>query len=511
MTIPKAVSPSVLTPGVYMIVDLLAGLSAPGNGVLRMALLCPKASTGDLTNDTEVRAGAGETSAGVAYGIGAIGHIAAKLIYAAFPQAQIDFVAPAPGATAADLDVTFAGVPDSDSVVDVDISGRQFEVVWPAADTADEFKAIMNAAIAARTANLPLAASSGGTGISTLTGKVLGNISNDIKVKMALRSQTGTETINSGTSIDTALSGGTTDPDFTNALAAIQGKEYHFILPCLSNEDVLNVATSNNVDLVYNHIASLNHGRNCKLQTFVVGCTGALASAIATTPSSNSCNNAEFGELIECINGRSLPCEFAAREVGGWLAALSLDPAANRIGELFDGCAGSADKIADQPEDAETESALGNGVSLIGYTPQESEFLIRAVTTHSQDAVGGADRRLLDCQNVHASYIVSRDLRDNIALAFPNAKIQKDTKPGEEDPPPGVTEERDIKGWVLSRLIAWADQGVINRPALLAAAADGTLIVEVDDTDPTQVNIVTPHKIIQPLAKFGIVSQRVPS
>jgi phage tail sheath gpL-like len=380
--------------------------------------------------------------------------------------------------------------------------------VWPAGGTADEFKELMNAAINAKSADLPATATSGGSGITTITGKVTGNISNDIGVKMKIRSQTGTETINAGQSIDTALSGGTTDPDLTSALAALEGREYHFIIPCLSNTDVLNVASSNSLDLVYNHIAGLNTGRNCKLQTFVVGCTGALASAIATTSDANSCNNAEFGELIECINGRSLPCEFAGREVGGWLSALSLDAAANRIGELFDGCAGSDDKIADQPTDAECESALGNGVSLIGYTAQNSEFLIRAVTTHSQDAVGGPDRRLLDCENVHGTYIVARDIRTNLPLAFPQAKIQPDALPGEDDPPPGVLEERDIKSWCISRLRTWARLGVINNASLTTAIADGSLIVEVDASDATQVNIVLPFEIIQPLAKLGVVIQR---
>lgn len=511
MSIPKAVSPSQLTPGVYMVVDLLAGEASPGTGVLRVALICPKASTGDLTEDTEVRLGAGPESAGVAFGVGSPGHLAAKLIYELFPAAQVYFIAPVAGSTAATLPVTFAGTPGSDSPVDVDISGREFEVVWPAAATADEFKAIMNDAINARSEDLPAAASSGGTAISTITGKVTGNISNDIGVKMKLRSQTGTETINGGTSIDTALSGGTTDPDLTNALAALEGREYHFILPCLSNTDILNVATSNNADLVYNHIDSLNSGLNCKLQTFVVGATGALASAIATSSHANSCNNAEFGELIECINGRSLPCEFAAREVGGWLKELGLDPACNRIGEIFNGTAGAADKIADQPTVTESESALGNGVSLIGYTAQDSEYLIRAVTTHSQTVLGGPDRRLLDCQNVHAAYIVSRDVRDNIALAFPKAKIQPDSEPGDDDPPPGVLEERDVKGWVISRLRDWQGMGVVKKASLDAAIANGTLIVKVDESDATQVNIVMPHEIVQPLAKIGIVSQRVPS
>ena len=39
MTIPLAVSPSQLTPGLYLTVDLLAGAAGAGSGVLKVALM----------------------------------------------------------------------------------------------------------------------------------------------------------------------------------------------------------------------------------------------------------------------------------------------------------------------------------------------------------------------------------------------------------------------------------------------------------------------------------------
>jgi len=211
------------------------------------------------------------------------------------------------------------------------------------------------------------------------------------------------------------------------------------------------------------------------------------------------------------LSGRGLPCELAGREAGGRLAAITLDPAANRIGELLDGYIGAYDKIADKPTAAEAESAVTSGVSIVSYTAQDSEYDLRPVTTHSQDTVGAPDYRLLDTQNVDATYIVARDIRDNLPLEFPNAKITPDIEPGDNPIPKGVIEERDIKGWLITRLRFWENEGVVNREALNAAIEDGTLIVQVNSTDPTQVDMVIPIEIIQPLAKFGTVVQRVPS
>jgi len=512
MSIPTAVSPSVLTPGLYMNVDLLAGVASPGTGLLKVALLASKSADGDLTNDTEVRAGGGIASAKTAFGVGNIGALAAEIIYNIFPSAQIDFVSPAPGSGSATVAITAAGAPASNNVVDVDIMGVTWEVTWLVGETADDFKTKLINSILQRTASLFCTAASGGSGITDITSKVAGNVGNDIKVKLTLRNgTTGTETLNGGTSVSTALSGGSSDPNLTNALAAIAGEEYHFILPCLSNTDVANVASANNLSRIKTHIDTYDSGKDCKLQQFVAGYTGTVALAIASAPHSNSAGNSEKGELILCINGRGLPSQLAAREVAGRLAAVSIDPAANRIGEQLNYYVGAYDKIADKPTAAESESALGNGVSLVSYTAQGLETLVRAVTTHSQDDAGGADRRLLDTQNVDAAYIVARDLRSAMWIEFAGAKITEDLEVGDDPLPEGVTEERDIKAFAISRLQYWTRKGVINKAALDAAIEDGSLIVQVNGSDATQVDCVFPFEIIQPLAKLGVVVQRVPS
>jgi phage tail sheath gpL-like len=454
--------------------------------------------------DTEIRVGGGPDTASTAFGPGSPGHLAAIQVYNKNPGAVIDFGAPTAGATASTLNLTASGVPTSDTSVNFLIAGRSIDVLWFASETADTFKARAITYINARNNDVPVIASSGGTGVVTLTGKVLGNISLDIKVKAALNATvTGTEAITGGTLA--ALAGGTTDPDFTLITGAAAGTEYHYILLCLSNTDAVLTSASANAKRVRNIINNLNFGLNAKLQMFVVGSTASVAS----TKAGSVASNADVGEWIVAPNMLSLPCELGAREVAGRLAAVSIDPAANRIGEILDGLYPPLVIQAERVTTPTSEDALGNGVSIVSYNQSGDPFLIRAVTSYSVDSAGAADRRLLDTQNVDASYIVTRDIRDNLPKQFPNAKITKDA-PSDSDPDPveGVLEERDIKSWVVGRLRTWVTLGVLDRTKLETAITDGSLIVQVDPSDETQVDYVLPFKIVKGLAKHSVVAQR---
>jgi phage tail sheath gpL-like len=440
-----------------------------------------------------------------AFGQGTPGHLAAKRIYTQYPAAQIDFGAPTAGSTAATLDITATGSPSSDNAVEFSIMGRVIDVPWFASESADTFKTRAISYISAQVDNLSVTPSSGGSGITRLTFKVTGKIGNDCLVKAALvNAATSTEAV-SGAATLTPLAGGTTDPDFTNIATAAGGKEYHYILLCVSNADAALASSSANAKRVRNIMNNLNTGLSAKLQQAIIGSTGSEASAKAGAVNVDS----PIVQHINAPNALSLPCELGARELGGRLAAISLDPAANRIGEVLDDIFGSPNVIADNPAQATTEDAIGNGVTFVGYTASGDPFVIRPVTTYSVDANGATDRRCLDTQNVDGAYIVVRDIRDNIGAAFPKAKISKDA-PSNSDPDvvEGVVEERDVKSWVVGRLRAWATAGVIVRERLEAAILDGSLVVQVDPADETQVNIVIPFKIVKGLAKIGVVGQR---
>ena len=507
MAVPLAVSPSKVTPGFYLSVNLLAGPPSPGAGARRVLLLAPKLSSGNLALDTEIRLGAGPDDAATAFGVGSVGHLAAKILYKLAPDAQIYFGAPTAGAGTATLTVTATGSPGAaGNGVLFDIAGRETVVEWAGSESNNTFRTRAIAQINAMTQDLPVVASAGASaGEIDLDAKGAGNVYEDVLVKVTLvDAQTGTEAIDTNTY--TALSGASGDPSLATILAAAAGIEFAYILPCLSNADAEGAGTTNTARAV-THIETYNHGLNAKLQQVIVASTTTIANAKVATAARND----TVMEHVCVINGRSLPAEFAAVELGQRLAASELDPAANRIGQEYDYVYGAADIVADTPTDAELEDALTHGVTILSYTAGGQLYVVRPITTYHVDGAGGPDRRLLDVQNVDTAYAVARDLRSALPQAFKGVKITRDVPEGEEPPPPGVVEERDIKAFVISRLLYWARTGAIIRSELDAAINAGELIVEVNDSDASQVDIVIPIKVIPPLAKMGVVVNRVPN
>lgn len=511
MSLPIAVSPGTLTPGLYLVVNLIAGAASPSVGTLKVLMIAPVASSGDLTPNTEIRAGAGADSASIAYGVGTPGHLMAKQLYAEHPTAVVDFAGAPAAAGSATGNLTFTGAPTANTAVRINIMGREIDVAWLVGDDLDlDFRARAIAAINSRTAELAATATAGAAGIIAITFKVLGNIGNDCKISAKLLNpQSGTETAAPNTL--TALSGGTTDPDLATVLANASGEEYHFILPALSNADAVSTGASAGPKRCIAHIQAYNEGLNAKLQQVICASTTSLSAATGAAED----RNVGYAQHDLTINGQSLPCEFAGAECGSRLAWISIDPAANRIG-VTKGTSGAPlygalDTIADKPTFSETETAIGAGVSINSYDAAGNIIAVRPVTTVSQDPQGAPERRLLDTQNVDAVYVVARDLRSTLPAEFPNAKISRDTEPGEDPPPVGVIEERDVKGFVISRLRFWERQGVVLKSALDEVITNGELIVQVNSSDPTQVDILVPITIVPPLAKFGVVVNRNPA
>lgn len=508
MALQTAVGPSTLTPGTYLKVNLLSGAGAAGAGALNILLIAPKSAAGTLTVDTEVRAGGGESTASTAYGPGTPGHLAAKQIYAKDPAAQVDFIAPTAGATSATLVATLSGVPAADTAINWTIMGRSIQSLWLNGASAATGGAAAIAAINAKSTDISVTAS--GAAAVTLTFKLTGRIGNDVLVQAVLANAvTGTEAV-AGALTPTALAGGTTDFDVTTALASAAGKEYHFICLVTSNFDATSNSATSNPRRVATAIGNFNTGLNAKLQQCIVASTSGQAAAKV---GAINLNNPVF-ELLNTINGQSLPGEFAGRETGDRSASDKLDPAANRIGEVLDTVFCSYQPVTDNLTLAQSEDALHNGVTPTAYTPNRTPYIVRPITTYSQDASGANDVRCLDVQNVSATYIVARDIRDNLPLAFPNAKLSKNFV-STSDPPdiPGITEERDIYSWIADRLIQWTKKGVLdfNTTSAVIAGGDpvlGSLIVQVDPGDATQVDIVIPWLIVKPLAKFSEVFNR---
>lgn len=502
--VPLAVSPSTRSPGLFLRVDLLAGVSSPGAGADRCLLIAPKASTGTITENEEIVQGVGgAVDVGTKLGTGTPGHLAAKALFAEHGSALVDLVAPtaSAGVVATGTFTFAAGPPTVAWTGTFRVCGRVVTMVWAAGETDTEAGDTLADAINAITSDLPVTAANA-AGVVTLTAKLAGDWGNDV----TLSGELVDGTVGTVTASGANLTLGTLFADPTTALSNVEGTEYAYILLVTSNTEAADGSATSAPGIVKIHIDGLDEGRTAKLQQLVYGVTSTLAAAKTGTANMNHGPS-------ECICANaflSLPGELAAAEIGARMKAEALDLAANRIEVTYEALLFPPEDLnLNSLTEAEVEDGLQSGVTPVTYDSTGTARPSRPMTTHFKDSGGNADDRLLDTSRVTGTFGIARDLRGAIPQAFPQAKLSVDLLPGEEANPAGVVEERDVKSFVISRLRFWGNQGVARKDKVQEAIDRGTLIVRVNPSDVSQCDIVVPLVIVPPLAKFSLVVQHV--
>jgi phage tail sheath gpL-like len=311
---------------------------------------------------------------------------------------------------------------------------------------------------------------------------------------------------------ESTLSGGTTEPDFTNALATVQGEEFDFIVPCVSNAEAASASGSSNVGLVETHVEALISGRSAKLQQSVIGCT----SGHSSTAVCSVARNQENFEHPSAQLSESLPCELAAAEAGDRMRRRALKSNSNRIGSKLLGVKAAADIVTNNPTDTQIDSYQKQGVTVCYYTEGGDVRVCRPISGRSQDENGNPDRRVFDVNEVDAIYDLCKDLRTAIPQEFQDPDgnqvliTENWTSDSEDEPPPaGVVEVRDIKAFIDDRLTFWIDSGNIDGTAWRTAVNDGSFIVEINAADKTQVDVFLPAEALPVLAKIGLYVAKV--
>lgn len=510
MTVPLAVDPATKQPALYLTIDLKAGITSPGTSALRCLLIANKATSGGTAVIETVYSGlSGPDQVATLLKEGTPGHLAAVALFTAYPRALVDLVVPdAPAGVAATATVTFDDTTPiaAAQTVRLRVAGRVVEIAWLVGETDIQAATKLVTAIGKLGKKLPVTAANGGGALAvvTLTFKQKGTIGNDCLLSVEVSEGSGGDVQISGNMGSTVA--GTTEANLTNVLDLVKGVEYAFYLPCLSNTDAAQASTTSNPGRIKTHFKAINHGASAKLQQAVFAVTSSLTAAKAGAAQ----HDFEPFQYVLANAAQSLPCEWAAAEVGERMREEAIDPVVNRCNstyaaELF----GALDPVGDALTDAQIEDALNNGVSPVTYTSSFEPRMSRPITSYFKDDSGNADDRVLDVGGVSGIYAVGRDIRVALPQAFPKAKLSRNLEPGDDELPEGVVEERDVVEFIYSRLRFWVSRGVIQGPALAAALADGTLLARVNPSDETQCDVVIPAKVVRILAKFGVVLQKV--
>lgn len=503
MTVPLAVEPSVKTPGVYLTVNLLAATANPGASVNRALLIASKSSAGTITPNTQVKECFGPDDVATFLGSGTPGHLAAKMFYLRNPRGRLDVVAPTASAgVVATGTVTFTGPASASTVIRFDLHGRLIDVQWNSGEAATTFVTRAVAAINEQSADLVLTASDAGTGSILFTAKLAGLWGNDVLLDASILSGGGGVAVSVNPA---ALSGGTLEPSIATVLALVQTRTYRRIMLFASNTDATSASATSNPGRLATHIDSLETGNQAKLQVGIVGHTGTIANVeTGAIAKNNEAYQYVFGQTF-----RSLPCELAGSEAGDALRFIGIRANYNRIGNKHEGLYGPRDAVGEKLTANEVEDLLSKGVTPIDIQPITGEFFtVRPITTHSLSG-STADYRAFDLSDTDGMYTVAEDIRDSLPIEFANCSITANLPAGVNRLPAGVVEVKDVRAFVVSRLGLWVDLGVVDGARLETSIQAQELIVELNATDATQVDIFLPLAIIKPLAKMGVVAAKV--
>ena len=503
MNAPAIISPSNPVPGLRLQVDLTSAPTSPGNDVLRALILSVK-ETGQgslVVDDGRVTVtSASEVLAAIGRGPG---YFAYKAMLANNPTALVDLIAPtASGGNAAAGTITFASTVTAAITYRLWIHGVQIDLPWLVGETPEQMKAKAVTLINQRSDQLMVVASAGSGGVVDLDARITGPSGNDIRIRGTLLEGAGGTVTLSGAN----LTGGTTEVDFTDALATAASREYDYIVVCTSNADAESASATSNPGRVKTHIAANQTGLNAKLQQAIVVTTTTLANAKTGAIGRNA---QEFEHL--CVTtGEGLSAAVAGAEAGDRMRRRSLSFGnANRIGSRLVGVVGAADQVAATPTEVQALDALTNGVTPVSYDVSGNLFVVRPITTRSLDAFG-SPTTLTDCSEIDALYTVAKDLRSFLPVEFNQVNVVRD-QPEDgtaEDLPAGTVEERDIRAAIATRMAFWTARGTVQGPAFAQAVADGTFQVNVNPSDPTQVDIFIPLIAVKPLAKMGVLVQK---
>lgn len=448
---------SIRKPGKYFEFNTkLAVRTLPGNPQ-RVLLLGQKLTAGSQAVLQPVDVFSDEQAMGL-FGKGSQLNLMVREAIMANPYLQLTAIAVAdPAGNAATGTTTLTGTATSSGVLTVWVGSNRVDVNVNAGDTAAALATALAAAVNAR-AEIPVS-SVAVAAVVTHTCYHKGTLGNDIKISASC-------TATGLTVVVTGLAGGTLDPDYSAALAAVAGAGHHIIAAPLSTQAHL-TALRTHLDMVSGPLEQRG-------AIGVFGWPGTLATGTTLAGQINS------GRISGAWHRGSLclPCEIAA----AYAAVLASEEDPARPLNTLPLAGLDVTSITAQPMRTEQENALANGLTPLEVGPGDKVQIVRAITTYTKDPQGVADVSLLDVTTIRTLDYVRKAVRERISLRFPREKLSERT-------PDKVRSE------ALDVLVKLEELEIVEA---VEANKDG-LLAERDSQDVNRLNLKIPCDVVNGL------------
>jgi phage tail sheath gpL-like len=397
---------------------------------------------------------------------------------------------PEPTGTKASGTLTFAGTATAAGTVAVYVGDRRYPVPVATTSTADSLATALAAAIAADPfAQCSAAAAAGAV---TLTARSAGTIGNATFVGVNLRGLVGGEYVPAGLTVTvTPFTGGSGDPDITDALAQLADAEYDFVGIPWSDPTTLDASQE---------AFGEGSGRwawNIQLYGHAFSARADTASNLVTFGKTR--NDPHMTILGYPEGSPTPPWRMCAALTAEAAVGLRADPARPLqtlplIGTII---APRGQRFAIQDD----QSLLFAGIATCYAGPDDVVRIQRSITTYQRDAWGLADPSWLDVQTPATLQLIVRETRNRILSKFPRAKLADDgTRVG-------AGQSVVTPSTIRAELVALYSELEEAALAENMTAFKTYLVVERDATDPNRVNVLFPPDLVNQLRIFAMLVQ----
>ncbi|OFX01393.1 MAG: phage tail protein [Alphaproteobacteria bacterium RIFCSPHIGHO2_12_FULL_63_12] len=468
-------------PGVYAEFSTANAIRGLVGIPYKILVLGQKFSAGTATAATPYRV-ASEAEAATLFGQGSMLHamfIALKAVNT-FTESWAIALADAGGAVAATGSITFTGTATAAGTVNVWIAGTRIQVAAAASATAAAVATAVISAINADT-NLPVTAASGGAGVVNLTARNLGEVGNDIDVRVNYYDDEVTPTGLASAVVD--MASGTGNPSLATAIAAMGDEWYNVI--------ALPYTDSANLALLETELSD-RWGPERPLEGH------ALAAKRGTQGTLGTFGDARNSPHVTVMGLPSMPSPTyrVAASLAGIVAEHGQrDPARPFTTLEMPGILGP--KPLNRFTHAERNLLLYDGISTFTVDTGGVSRIERLITTYQRNAAGLPDESYLAVNSLLTLGYLRYSFRARFAQKFPRHKLASDgTNFG---PGQAVITPKIAKAEAIALFMQWEAAGLVEG---LAQFKD-ELVAERNATDPNRLDMLLPPDLVNQLIVVG--------
>lgn len=456
---------------------IIAPIDASGTATVNQPVLCSSAGTAQTLGGT-----------------GSVLHLMVTAYRAADDYGQLWVLPVADDADAVKATgaITINSAATDSGTIELYVNGVLLEIPVTSSYTVSDVATRVAAKIAAKLA-LPVTAAVDPTNSANviLTAKNGGTIGNDIPLVLNYLGTSGGQTTPTGMSITlTAMSGGSVNPDITDALANLLDDEYDFIcMPFTDSTNLSNMQT----------FLSTKTGRWAWDKQIYGHCFTSYLGTLSTLTTFGTSKNDEHLTVMGVPGAIDASWIWAADVCGTAAVSLRNDPA--KPLQTLQLSTVKAPAIADRFDITDRNTLLWDGISTFTCNSDNTVNLENVITTYQTNSYGEADDSYLEVETLYTLAYVLRYMKSAVTSNF--ARVKLGSTSDTYDPGADVVTTETIRSFLLAAYQDLVYNGFCQN---YAEFADG-LLVERNSTNVNRVDVLWPGVLINQLRIMALLAQ----